>query len=349
MSQAVLYTLDYQELLQCIMESLFKIIKYDICASLLFDKDTANITVKPAYPQSVGFVRAIKNSLIDTIFWLIGENINEKQINTFFITPNTELGAKNKRPFDTLRSFLNVPFLVGNKVLGMINISSCIDNAFSEEHVRIMYTIANQASSAIDHLQRVITSEKSKMESMVESMVDGVIMIDKQERVIVMNPMARSMLNFESDEEIATKILYERLKSLNLKSAFTECREKKTLTTRDIIIYRDEKKFIRSELSPVKDMKGEIIGLVAILRDITKEKEIDIMKTEFIATVSHELRTPLSITKEGISLVLDEIPGKINDKQHRILSMAGGNIWVESKLDQGTKFSFTIPKKINLP
>ena len=74
-SQAVLYTLDYQELLQCIMESLFKIVEYDICASLLFDKDTANITVKPAYPQSVGFVKVIKNSLIDTIFWLIGENI----------------------------------------------------------------------------------------------------------------------------------------------------------------------------------------------------------------------------------------------------------------------------------
>jgi len=48
-------------------------------------------------------------------------------------------------------------------------------------------------------------------------------------------------------------------------------------------------------------------------------RELDQLKSDFISTVSHELRTPLSITKEGISLVLDEIPGKINEKQKSIL------------------------------
>lgn len=55
-------------------------------------------------------------------------------------------------------------------------------------------------------------------------------------------------------------------------------------------------------------------------------QELDKLKTDFISTVSHELRTPLSITKEGISLVLDRIPGEINEKQERLLVTAKDNI-----------------------
>lgn len=55
-------------------------------------------------------------------------------------------------------------------------------------------------------------------------------------------------------------------------------------------------------------------------------QELDKLKSDFISTVSHELRTPLSITKEGISLVLDRIPGEINEKQERLLVTAKDNI-----------------------
>ncbi|MCX5698448.1 MAG: ATP-binding protein [Candidatus Omnitrophica bacterium] len=59
----------------------------------------------------------------------------------------------------------------------------------------------------------------------------------------------------------------------------------------------------------------------------TREVEkFDQLKSDFVSTVSHELRTPLAITKEGISLILDKIPGEINEKQERILSTARSNI-----------------------
>ncbi|MFH1790811.1 MAG: ATP-binding protein [Candidatus Omnitrophota bacterium] len=60
--------------------------------------------------------------------------------------------------------------------------------------------------------------------------------------------------------------------------------------------------------------------------DITERKEIENLKDEFISTVSHELRTPLSISKEGISLVLDRITGDINEKQEKILKTAKSNM-----------------------
>ncbi len=64
---------------------------------------------------------------------------------------------------------------------------------------------------------------------------------------------------------------------------------------------------------------------LSVYRDITKFKKMDELKDEFIGTVSHELRSPLSIVKEGISLVLDEIPGKINEQQAKVLTGAKVN------------------------
>ena len=55
-------------------------------------------------------------------------------------------------------------------------------------------------------------------------------------------------------------------------------------------------------------------------------KKLDQLKSDFISTVSHELRTPLSIVKEGISLVLERIPGDINEKQQKLLTVARDNI-----------------------
>ena len=66
--------------------------------------------------------------------------------------------------------------------------------------------------------------------------------------------------------------------------------------------------------------------IVGIIRDITESKRLEKLKDEFVSTVSHELRTPLSITKEGICLILDKIPGPINEQQFRILSISKNNI-----------------------
>ena len=57
-----------------------------------------------------------------------------------------------------------------------------------------------------------------------------------------------------------------------------------------------------------------------------KINELDKLKSDFISTVSHELRTPLAITKEGISIVIDGIPGDINDKQKKVLIIARNNV-----------------------
>ncbi|MFA5349884.1 MAG: ATP-binding protein, partial [Candidatus Omnitrophota bacterium] len=85
---------------------------------------------------------------------------------------------------------------------------------------------------------------------------------------------------------------------------------------------------------------GKIAGLVGVMQDITERKKmteelkqknialekLDQLKSDFVSIVSHELRTPLSITKEGISLVLDEVTGSVNPRQSKILTASRNNI-----------------------
>ncbi|MBI4598044.1 MAG: PAS domain S-box protein [Candidatus Omnitrophica bacterium] len=79
-------------------------------------------------------------------------------------------------------------------------------------------------------------------------------------------------------------------------------------------------------VSPVKNAEGAIIGASAIVRDITEHKRLETLKDEFVSTISHELRTPLAIIREGISLILDHVPGPLNEKQQRVMITAQSNI-----------------------
>ncbi len=325
-SNSISYALDYQTLLKLIMESLFKIINYDICASLLFDAYTANIILKPGYPESAKFTDEVREGLIDYTSTLTGENIRKKRLNVVLL-PTTEVTLKEKKEFKELRSFFNVPFAVRGKTIGMINISSCKKNAFSEEDTKLLYTIANQASNAIERLQTIITAEKSKMESMVESMAEGVVMVDEHGGVMVINPRARQMLGLGFDEQGTAKIWKEKAKAIGLQEALGKCEDDSCLVSKDLVVtVHGESVSLHCDTAPVKNEKGDIIGMVTILRDVTKEKEVDKMKTEFVSIVSHELRTPLATMKEFVSIISDEIPGKLTKDQKEYIGIIKGNI-----------------------
>ena len=69
----------------------------------------------------------------------------------------------------------------------------------------------------------------------------------------------------------------------------------------------------------MRDAEGHLLGAVTLLEDITHLRELDRLKSEFIATASHELRTPLTSTQLGVHLLLEGAAGELNDKQREVL------------------------------
>jgi len=341
-SNTISQALDYQKLMGMVMDSLYKIVDYDICASLIYDEHSAYLTFRPAYPQCSQFTEEVQNSLCEAMLLLTGEEVHKKRISTFVIPPNTDAKVQGmtaehaspsnpdeERDFSRIRSFFNVPFTVGDETFGMLNVSSCRETTFSEEQQPILYTMGNQAANAIERLRRMMKTEKSKMESMVESMLEGVIMLDEQGEIVVLNPQAKKMLGFNDAQEVTGKDLYDKLRVFELDKEIEKylADSEGAPISKELVLSQEEgSKTLHCEVIPIRESEDKVIGVSITLRDITREKEIEQMKNEFIASVSHELKTPLTIIKEATDLVVDEIPGKIVEGQRDILTTAQENI-----------------------
>jgi diguanylate cyclase (GGDEF)-like protein/PAS domain S-box-containing protein len=158
-----------------------------------------------------------------------------------------------------------------------------------------------------------------QMEAMVESMLEGVIMVDKYSNVVVINPAGKRFLELLGKTPLTSPL---EIKEINELFDFIIKGEECGVKEMEL---PEKNVFLRLEATPVKEEK-ELIGVVILIRDVTTEKKVDKMKNDFISVVSHELRTPLTTMKEFISILLDEIPGKINSEQKEYLQIVKSNI-----------------------
>jgi PAS domain S-box-containing protein len=165
--------------------------------------------------------------------------------------------------------------------------------------------------------------EKTKDEAILESIGDGMIVSDNSGKVLMMNHVVQQMLGL-NNVEFRNKTTYE-LFQLTMEDGTVIPQEKRPLTlalqtgkkVSDMFYFaqKDQKPIaVNLTATPVIE-EGKIIGTVEIVRDITKEKEVDRMKTEFISLASHQLRTPLSAIKWFSEMLVGGDAGELTPEQ----------------------------------
>jgi len=197
-------------------------------------------------------------------------------------------------------------------------------NVRSSGEIKLLITAFNRMLGDLKDNRNQL-SERSLMESLVESIKEGMIMLDRDGDIVIMNPQARRMLNIDSTARKSDQILKERLAIIGVDKMLERSIANSSLEKKEINLPENPNLTLLCSVCPV-NARNKVLGTAIIFRDVSAEKEADEMKTEFISTVSHELRTPLAITKEGISLILDGIAGDVTKKQVNILNMAQDNI-----------------------
>jgi PAS domain S-box-containing protein len=181
--------------------------------------------------------------------------------------------------------------------------------------------------------ERHLAEEKYRM--IFENSAVAITMADEQERLISWNKFTEDLLGMDREDLHLRPVssLYpleewEKIRACDVRQKGLQYHLVETRMIRKDGTIID----VDISLSVLKNPEDEIIGSIGIIRDITerrkaeeKFKETMEIKSQFISTVSHELRTPLAAIKEGVSIVLDEVSGKLNKKQKKFLDIAKRN------------------------
>lgn len=159
--------------------------------------------------------------------------------------------------------------------------------------------------------------EKNRTLAIITNFTDGLLVFDKEGKLSLINPKAKEFFNVKEDEDL----IGNSVPNLSKKPSFEPLVQ---------LLGNNIKKISRKELSISKELvievstvhiyrEGEIAGELVILHDITREKMVERMKTEFVSISAHQLRTPLSAIKWTLKMLLDGDLGKISDEQREFI------------------------------
>jgi PAS domain S-box-containing protein len=190
--------------------------------------------------------------------------------------------------------------------------------------------------------EEALRKSEAWLSTTLRSIGDAVIATDAKGRVVFINPIATKLTGWKQ-EEAAGRPMGEIFNIINeitnepVENPVTKVIQEGVivgLANHTLLITKDgSRRPIDDSAAPIKDTKGNIIGVVLIFRDITERRNTEKAmqesvkaKSAFTSMVSHELRTPLGAIKEGVSLISDGILGEISEKQKHVLGLAKNNV-----------------------
>ncbi|MEN6355718.1 MAG: ATP-binding protein [Armatimonadota bacterium] len=186
--------------------------------------------------------------------------------------------------------------------------SSHIPTSDTEEFASLADTL-NRMAAQLDMQVRTITQKSSEQQAILSSMKEGVIAIDNDDRLLILNPMAERLLGVDLIS-IKGKTIQEAIRNVYLQKFFEKAHISPA-PVNDEIVFRPGI-LIQAMGTALLDANGMKIGVLVVLNDITQTRNLENMRKEFVANVSHELKTPITSIKGFVETLRE---GAIKDPE----------------------------------
>lgn len=182
---------------------------------------------------------------------------------------------------------------------------------YSQDEIGNLARSINDMAEKLKNTIAEISSQRNRARAILNSMADGVIAVNKQGRVIMINPVVEELLQTKT-EYIQGKKILEVIRNCEFESIFTTALETRSPVSREVQLLCPDTRIFNVHATPLEGTGQEEGGVVAILRDITERKKLEQMRSDFVANVSHELRTPLTSIHGFLETLLD---GAMEDEE----------------------------------
>ena len=246
------------------------------------------------------------------------------------------------------KSAIAVPLMANEDALGAMILLSPQYNAFDEAQLRLVAAAANQVGAAINNaeLYRLIRDqaerlggmlrgqqvEATKSRAILEGIADGVLVTDADGKVILFNRACERVLGIRRDKIMDRSVtefvgIYGKAGQAWITAITRWSLDPDSYRPGEFFSERlqlEDERVISVHLAPVTT-SDEYLGSVSVIRDITREVEVDRLKSEFVTNVSHELRTPMTSIKGYADVLLLGAVGQLTSEQAKFVEVIKSN------------------------
>lgn len=165
-----------------------------------------------------------------------------------------------------------------------------------------------------------LANEKSRTGTLINCMAEGIIATNRTGQIVLINPAACNLLRL-SREKVLGKTESDLLGNPGLEEQIAKMLEtvQRTAVMMRMEFATSDGRVLQSNTSPITDDRGETLGTITALLDITEDKKIEQMKSDFIRLVSHELKAPIGAIEGYLNLIIDGLTGNNRQKEMDII------------------------------
>ena len=307
-SKSVTSLLDPDKLLTRIVEATMYVTGAEEISLFLLDEETQELQLRAVQGVGEHEARPVRRSADNAVVRQVMSTGQVAMIQT-----------ARTRKTDPLQATLAVPLRARSGTIGVLHATNKMAmEPFSENDPYLLSVLADYAAIAIENarLFAEVEEQRTKLETILTGSEDLIIVTDDDGLVLLLNPAAANAFCLEKVEMVG-KPLLEVASNEALDQLFRLPGTGNGVRNLEVPLV-DGRTFYAS-LSPVTD-----VGWALIMRDITHLKELDRMKSDFVATITHDLRSPLTAIQGSLRL-LPQL-GQLNDEQADFAKRAMRNV-----------------------
>lgn len=186
-----------------------------------------------------------------------------------------------------------------------------------DEIGKLAHAFNRMAQSSLARME-TISTDRNKLLALLSGMIEGVVAVDKDERVTHINEAAEEILGVSPDSSIG-KPLWEIVRLGDVCETVSRTLADESEIKKDLSITGSPAdRIVEMQSSPIRDGEGNLAGAVVVLHDVSDLKRLETMRRDFVANVSHELKTPITAIRGLVETLIDD-EGMEPEKHARFL------------------------------